>query len=95
MTDLCPGCAKFFLETPGALSKGAHGTPRAPRAAPSWTLGARFRRGALGWKSDWAIERLDEAAVEIRTRVRKDPVLAADGSVPLIEKLSLLGRAKN
>ena len=63
-------------------------TPRAPRAAPTWTFAARFRRGAFGWKSDRAIERLDEAAAEIRAMVRKDPVLAADGAVRLIEKLS-------
>ena len=59
-------------------------TPRAPRAAPTWTFAARFRRGAFGWKSDRAIERLDEAGAEIRARVRKD----ADGAVRLIEKLS-------
>ena len=63
-------------------------TPRAPRAAPTWTFAARFRRGAFGWKSDRAIERLDEAAAEIRAMVRQDPVLAADGAVRLIEKLS-------
>jgi hypothetical protein len=63
-------------------------TPRAPRAAPTWTFAARFRRGAFGWKSDRAIERLDEAAAELRAMVRKDPVLAANGAVRLIEKLS-------
>ena len=36
-------------------------TPRGPRAAPNWTFAARFRRGAFGWKSDLAIQRLDEA----------------------------------
>lgn len=63
-------------------------TPRYPRAAPTWTFAARFRRGAFGWKSDLPMQRLDEAATEIRAMVRKDPVMAADGAVRLIEKLS-------
>lgn len=63
-------------------------TPRPPRASPTWTFAARFRRGAFGWKSDLAIKRLDEAAAEIRAMVRKDPVLAAGGAVRLFEKLS-------
>ena len=63
-------------------------TPRAPRPTPTWTFAARFRRGAFGWKSDLAIQRLDEAAAEIRAIARKDPALAADGAVRLFEKLS-------
>ena len=47
--------------------------PRALRASPLWTFVARFRRGAFGWKSNLAIQRLDEAAAEIRAIVRKDP----------------------
>ena len=64
------------------------GTPEAPRATSTWTFAAHFRRGAFGWKSDLPIQRLDEAAGEIRAMVRKDPVRAADGAVRLIEKLS-------
>ena len=44
--------------------------PRAPSGRPTWTFAARFRRGAFGWKSDLAIQRLDEAAAEIRAMVR-------------------------
>ena len=60
----------------------------APRPTLTWTFAARFRRGAFGWKSDLAIQRLDEAAAEIRAMARKDPALAADGAVRLFEKLS-------
>ena len=42
-------------------------TPRTPRAAPTWTFAARFRRGAFGWKSVLAIQRL--AAAWIRAQV--------------------------
>ena len=63
-------------------------TPRAPRPTPTWTFAARFRRGAFGWKSDLAIQRLDEAAAVIWVMARKDPALAADGAVRLFEKLS-------
>ena len=45
-------------------------TPRTPRPTPTWTFAARFRRGAFGWKSDLAIQRLDEAAAEIRAMAR-------------------------
>jgi len=63
-------------------------TPRPDRPAPAWTFAARFRRGAFGWKSDRAIKRLKEAVSEIRAVARKDPALAAEGAVRLVEKLS-------
>ncbi len=62
--------------------------PKARRTSPAWIFPVRFRRGALGWKSDLAIRRLDEATAETRARVRADPVVAAEGAVRLIEKLS-------
>ena len=63
--------------------------PTPPLASPlTWTFAARFRRGAFGGKSGLAMQRLDEAAGEIRAAVRKDPLLAAQGAVRLIEKLS-------
>ena len=53
-----------------------------------WTFPARFRRGAFGWKSALPIQRLKEAVAEIRQVARREPVLAADGAVFLLEKLS-------
>ena len=53
-----------------------------------WEFRARFRRNAFGWKSQPAIKRIKEAVSEIKKVRRKDPWLAADGAVLLIEKLS-------
>lgn len=53
-----------------------------------WTFVARFRRNAFGWKSALPIQRLKEAVVEIRQVARSDAVLAAEGAVLLLEKLS-------
>ncbi|MGF6408570.1 reverse transcriptase domain-containing protein [Paraburkholderia tuberum] len=57
-------------------------------ASHKWVFAARFRRGAFGWKSALPIQRLKEALTEIRQIARADPVLAADGAVALLEKLS-------
>jgi len=54
----------------------------------TWEFRARFRRNAFGWKSQPAIKRIKEAISEIKKVARKDKVLAADGAVLLIEKLS-------
>lgn len=53
-----------------------------------WEFKARFRRHAFGWKSQPAIQRLKQAVSEIRKAARKDPVLAAEGAVTLLERLS-------
>jgi len=53
-----------------------------------WTFAARFRRGAFGWRSQPAIKRVKEAVSEIRKSARKQPLLAAEGAVLLLEKLS-------
>ncbi|MFL9913800.1 hypothetical protein [Paraburkholderia sp. RL17-337-BIB-A] len=53
-----------------------------------WAFATRFRRGAFGWKSALPIQRLKEALIEIRQIAHADPVLAADGAVALLEKLS-------
>jgi hypothetical protein len=57
-------------------------------SAPQWQFAARFRRNAFGWKSDTPILRLKEALAEIKSAARADPLLAADGAVMLLEKLS-------
>jgi len=60
--------------------------PRAERHR--WAFKARFRRHAFGWRSQPAIQRVKEAVAEIKTVARTDAVLAAEGAVVLIERLS-------
>ncbi len=54
----------------------------------SWAFRSRFRANAFGWRSDLPIRRIREAVSEIRKVKHRDPVLAADGAVLLLEKLS-------
>ncbi len=54
----------------------------------AWQFKARFRRHAFGWRSQPAVQRVKEATREIKTVARADPVLAADGAVILLERLS-------
>jgi hypothetical protein len=54
-----------------------------------WEFRARFRRHALGWKSKPAIQRIKEALSEIKKVSRQDRVLAAEGAVLFLEKVSL------
>ncbi|WP_269503942.1 hypothetical protein [Burkholderia sp. IMCC1007] len=53
-----------------------------------WTFPARFRRNAFGWKSALPIQRLKEAVAEIRQAARADAILAAEGAVLLLERVS-------
>jgi hypothetical protein len=64
----------------------------AGRRAPhtyQWEFKARFRRGAFGWKSFPAIQRIKQAVSEIKKVARRDPALAADGAVLFLERVSL------
>ena len=54
----------------------------------AWAFAPRFRRGAFGWRSEPAIARIKEALSEIKAVARKDPVLAAEGAVLFLQKLS-------
>ncbi|WP_414613649.1 hypothetical protein [Stenotrophomonas pavanii] len=56
--------------------------------AHKWQFTSRFRRHAFGWRSDTPIARIKEALTEIKQFTRKEPVLAAEGSITLLEKLS-------
>ena len=56
--------------------------------AHKWQFTSRFHRHAFGWRSDTPIQRIKEALAEIKAVARKEPVLAADGAVTLLEKLS-------
>ena len=53
-----------------------------------WTFAPRFRRDAFGWRSQPALARVKEAVSEIKKTVRKNPVLAADGAVLFLERVS-------
>ena len=53
-----------------------------------WTFAPRFRRQAFGWRSQPAIERVKEAVAEIKAAARQDTMLAAEGAVLLLEKIS-------
>lgn len=53
-----------------------------------WQFAPRFRRNAFGWRSDLPIKRIKEALSEIKQVARKEPVLAAEGAIVLLEKLS-------
>lgn len=60
----------------------------AAAGAHKWEFQARFRRHAFGWKSEPAIQRIKQAASEIKKVARRDPVLAAEGAVLFLERVS-------
>lgn len=61
------------------LKQGAH----------KWLFPTRIRPKAFSWKSSRAaVQRIKEALAEIESVARHDPILAAEGSVRLIERLS-------
>ena len=53
-----------------------------------WEFKARFRRHAFGWKSQPAITRVKQAVAEIRKVARKEPLVAAEGAVTFLERVS-------
>ncbi|QDE93689.1 hypothetical protein BHS06_34505 [Myxococcus xanthus] len=53
-----------------------------------WEFKTRFRRHAFGWKSQPAITRIKQAVTEIKQAAKKAPVLAAEGAVLFLERLS-------
>ena len=53
-----------------------------------WQFSPRFRRHVFGWRSDAPIQRIKEAISEIKQVAKKEPVIAAEGAVVLLEKLS-------
>jgi len=53
-----------------------------------WQFKRKFRTNAYGWRaSSLAIGRLKEAAAEIRSVAKSDPVAAGDGVVSLMERI--------
>lgn len=53
-----------------------------------WLFSSKFRRHAFGWRSQRAIMRVKEAVKEVKVTARKDPLLGAEGTILLIERLS-------
>ena len=53
-----------------------------------WEFKPRFRRRAFGWRSQPAIARVKQAVLEIKRIAKKDPVLAAEGAVLFLERVS-------
>jgi hypothetical protein len=53
-----------------------------------WQFKPRFRHHAFGWRSQPAIKRVKEAVFEIRKIARNDKVLAAEGAIAFLEKVS-------
>ena len=58
------------------------------RTSKKWEFKARFRRHAFGWRSQPAIKRVKEAVSEIRKVARKDKLVAAEGAIAFLERLS-------
>lgn len=59
-----------------------------PLTKHKWAFSSKFKRNGFGWKSDLPIQRIKEALSEIKAQVKKEPVLAAEGAILLLEKLS-------
>ncbi|TVS18726.1 MAG: hypothetical protein EA417_02465 [Gammaproteobacteria bacterium] len=59
--------------------------PRTPKIV--WQLQRHFRRNAFGWRNGPPRTRLKEAVSELKRAAKRDPVLAAEGAVRLIERL--------
>ncbi len=54
----------------------------------AWQFKVRFRKHAFGWRPQPAITRVKEAVSEIKRARRSDSMLAAEGAVAFLEKVS-------
>ena len=53
-----------------------------------WEFKARFRRHAFGWKSQPAMTRIRQAVAEIKKAAKRNPMLAAEGAIMFLERVS-------
>ncbi len=53
-----------------------------------WTFRARLRRHAFGWRSRPPIKQIKEAVSAIKKVARQYPVVAAEGAVMFLDKMS-------
>jgi hypothetical protein len=72
---------------------GSRGSTRRPTharktAAHPWAFKARFPRDAFGWKSQPAITRVREAVAEIKKVAKTEPLVAGEGAVLFLERVS-------
>jgi len=49
---------------------------------------AHFHRNAFGWKLEPAITRIRQAVTEIKREAKQEPVLAAEGAIAFLERVS-------
>ncbi len=61
---------------------------KAAVAGYTWQFKARFRRHAFGWRSQPAAQLGKQAVSEIKAMARRERVLAADGAVAFLERVS-------
>lgn len=62
--------------------------PAVKQAVHKWNFKSRFRRHAFGWRSQPAITRIRQALAEIRKIAKDAPLLAAEGAIAFLERLS-------
>lgn len=53
-----------------------------------WAFQGRFKRHSFGWRSQLPVKRVKEAVAEIKKTARKAPLLAAEGAVLFLERVS-------
>jgi hypothetical protein len=53
-----------------------------------WQFPPRFKKNGFGWKSDTPILRIREALAEIKLVAKKEPMLAAEGALLFLSKVS-------
>jgi hypothetical protein len=71
-----------------AAKRGASASTAAKGGGHKWTFLPRFRANAFGWKSQPAMARIKEAIAEIKKIAKSDPLLAAEGAVVFLERVS-------
>jgi hypothetical protein len=57
-------------------------------SSSQWQFPAHFRRNAFGWRDQVPRQRIKEAITEIRKVARKEPIVAAEGAILFLEKIS-------
>lgn len=57
-------------------------------SAHKWEFSSRFRRHGFGWRSATPMKRIKEAISEIKKVTKKEPVVAAEGAILFLEKVS-------
>ncbi len=61
-----------------------------PSATPHvWEFKARFHRNAFSWKLEPAITRIRQAVTAIKRVQKQEPVLAAEGAIAFLERVSV------